>query len=1132
MNYKHMKNKLINVGLFLVIVAFSVLGFYNTTSAANFTTTFSCSSTGQPQLLLDWDFTAASTQNSSVAIDRDGVQIYGVIGETSGSFLDTGLAESTTYTYTVRLVPFSGPPPSPNSYTYQATTGYCTAGITVNVVPNTVSGAEWTINPGGQTGSGASSFHTVTPDLSSGTMYVLTVDTVPLGYTVQSVTNSDGGGSSMLVNVTNNKSFDINFIPAPGPTVDIDCDDGGGRIEGPCSVNSGGSAGLIWDSQNANQCSASSVPTGWSGSKGLTGSESTGPLYNSTTFTITCQDTSTGQGDSDSVTVNVIPLGAPLSPTGFTASPEACGTGEITLSWNASTGATSYQLYRNGTQIYDGANTSYTDSGLTDGVSYSYTVVASNTSGLSAPAGPLNAVAPFSCGAGTPPVPTGLTATPGACGTGRISLSWNASTGATSYQLYRNGTQIYSGGSTSYVDTGLTARTLYSYTVRATNSSGQQSGPSSTASATAPMSTCAPTTMLWYDPTGSTPYPGFVTQNYTITYGTPVTLKWDVSGTVATACGANSTNFGSWTGQNWSGLVAIPPPVQSRLVGTAPNLTVTTTFTLTCTNSSGGTANKITFNVVPPVAATLPAVPTNLTAIPGACGTATINLSWNASTGATSYQLYRDGNATSTYNGANTGFSDVRLTAGTSYSYTVKATNSIGSSAQSSPVNTTAPSACPANQPAVVQFTKPTSGATLSGTLVQGDVNALAYDPDIGTTDGAGIDHVRFQFRQGATIINYVDEWTKPYDYPSASGLDTTTLSNGSYTIRAIAYSTAAAGGGSNYADLPVNISNGVAPQPDLTAGGVTPTSATVGTAVTLTASISNIGTAGTGASFSNFFQICSVPGGCAVPTDLSATTMSALANGASANTTRSYTFPSATTYSARACADKTSSAGGGVIDEGINEGNNCGAWTDVTVNPAATPPAKPTGLKATPGACGTATINLSWQASAGATSYNLYRTPGGEISVGNVQTYANTGLTAGGNYSYQVKAFNSAGNSGWTVPPVPATAPSACIVASPLPVSCSVSPSPAKVGDTVVWTVSGYSSGTAPFTFAWSGTDITGTIVTSVNTLNKIYQTTGLKNIDVTVTDNVGATGSCPSTYVPGQNQVQVKVNPNFGEF
>ncbi|QGW67000.1 chitinase [Lysobacter soli] len=72
----------------------------------------------------------------------------------------------------------------------------------------------------------------------------------------------------------------------------------------------------------------------------------------------------------------------------------------------------------------------------------------------------------------TPPsVPTGLSAT--ALSTSSIALSWNASTdnaggaGVAGYDVYRGGTLIASPTTTSYTNTGLTANTTYSYTVRA-----------------------------------------------------------------------------------------------------------------------------------------------------------------------------------------------------------------------------------------------------------------------------------------------------------------------------------------------------------------------------------------------------------------------------------------------------------------------------------------------------------------------------------------------------------------------------------------------------------------------------------------------------------------------------------------
>ncbi|PIR68517.1 hypothetical protein COU49_00540 [Candidatus Nomurabacteria bacterium CG10_big_fil_rev_8_21_14_0_10_35_16] len=121
-------------------------------------------------------------------------------------------------------------------------------------------------------------------------------------------------------------------------------------------------------------------------------------------------------------------------------------------------------------------------------------------------------------------------------------------------------------------------------------------------------------------------------------------------------------------------------------------------------------------------------------------------------------------------------------------------------------------------------------------------------------------------------------------------------------------------------------------PTPDLTASGSSPTTATENVEVTLSATISNIGSASTDASFSNFFQVATAVDGGGTITDLASTSMSTLPSGNSNVSSKSYTFPSTGIYSVRACADKTSSAGGGVISES-NEGNNCGVWTTVTVD-------------------------------------------------------------------------------------------------------------------------------------------------------------------------------------------------------
>jgi hypothetical protein len=73
--------------------------------------------------------------------------------------------------------------------------------------------------------------------------------------------------------------------------------------------------------------------------------------------------------------------------------------------------------------------------------------------------------------------------------------------------------------------------------------------------------------------------------------------------------------------------------------------------------------------------------------------------------------------------------------------------------------------------------------------------------------------------------------------------------------------------------------------------------------------------------------------------------------------------------------------------------------------------PAAPTGLQATP-AIGQ--IQLQWNASAGATGYNLKRTPGGStiptIITLTGTSYTDNGLSPGWPYSYVVSAFNGVG--------------------------------------------------------------------------------------------------------------------------
>jgi hypothetical protein len=186
------------------------------------------------------------------------------------------------------------------------------------------------------------------------------------------------------------------------------------------------------------------------------------------------------------------PADPPPAPSGLTATG---GSAQVALSWTPSSGATSYNVKRgttNGgpyTQIATATTTSYADNGVSNGTTYYYVTTAVSSGGQSANSNQASATPTVAL----PAAPTRLTATGGNL---QVSLSWAASSGATSYDVKRgtaNGgpyNQIASATTTSYVDSGVSNGTTYYYVATAVNTAGQ-SGNSNQASATPAGSTAS-----------------------------------------------------------------------------------------------------------------------------------------------------------------------------------------------------------------------------------------------------------------------------------------------------------------------------------------------------------------------------------------------------------------------------------------------------------------------------------------------------------------------------------------------------------------------------------------------------------------------------------------------------------------
>jgi hypothetical protein len=154
---------------------------------------------------------------------------------------------------------------------------------------------------------------------------------------------------------------------------------------------------------------------------------------------------------------------APATPTGLVAT---AGNTQVALTWSAVPGATSYDVYRNGSSIGSVTSASDTVTGLTNGTRYSFSVSASDGGGTS-PQSSAELATPVDA---IPSPPTGLVAS--AVTADGATLSWVAAGGVTGYTVFANGTEVATSTTTSAVMNDLNPGTPYSLLVTAADAGG------------------------------------------------------------------------------------------------------------------------------------------------------------------------------------------------------------------------------------------------------------------------------------------------------------------------------------------------------------------------------------------------------------------------------------------------------------------------------------------------------------------------------------------------------------------------------------------------------------------------------------------------------------------------------------
>jgi fibronectin type 3 domain-containing protein len=371
------------------------------------------------------------------------------------------------------------------------------------------------------------------------------------------------------------------------------------------------------------------------------------------------------------VVYDTTPPSPPSQPTG--ASPTNA---KPSLAWSAVGGAATYNVYRGVTLLGNTAGTSFTDTALSADGSYNYTVTSLDALGNESAASAARTVVYDTTPPAVPGQPSAASPT-----NAKPALTWTAVTGATGYNVYRDGGLVGANvSSVAFTDSALGTDGSYAYTVTSLDGAGNESLPSAVRA-------------VVYDTTA----PGVPAQPAAAASPTNAkpSLTWSaVSG---------ATSYNVYRSGTPVANVNTPSFTDSSLVSDGSYSYTVTALDDATNESAQSPARAVVYDT------TAPTQPTGLDGLPTSNNPV---LSWNASSdanGVTGYNVFR--NATLVGSVASTTFTDLTVPSDGTWTYTVKALDAAGNVSTASSAKAVVVDHTNSSAPQNLGAASPTNGA-------------------------------------------------------------------------------------------------------------------------------------------------------------------------------------------------------------------------------------------------------------------------------------------------------------------------------------------------------------------------------------------------------------------------------------